>query len=252
VQKNVSLILKHFLKKKFDRALNRVTDTNQKNDYINKKKTIEETLSTLKSNLQSASKGNSSTGSNSIVQEQPKKLTKEKDNNKDNNKKDNKSGSVVISIEDEERDRKRREREKERALRDDAKLRKLEEGNQPKEVKEIIDIQKDTLSSLARSKGINEETLRIADQIAIKLAQQTEHMEQIQNKLNELGTGLTRAGKEVNTVMRGIATDKLLMLCICCIILIAFGLLIGRIIWYAVDKVQASFPTSTSGSSPSK
>jgi len=26
------------LEKKFDRALNRVTDTNQKNDYINKKK----------------------------------------------------------------------------------------------------------------------------------------------------------------------------------------------------------------------
>ena len=92
----------------------------------------------------------------------------------------------------------------------------------------------------------------MADGIAQKLIKQTEDMEAIQTRLDELGSGLNRATKEANTVMRGIATDKLMIVIICCIIAIALALVVGRIIWYVVDKENARFKISYAGSAGSK
>jgi len=236
--------IENILDRKYQRALDRVTDSSQKSEYANKRREIEETFSVLKQNLESA-KRDKTASSSSTEPLVPK--AKKAGSEKTDNKKDQQNNSAV-SVEEEEKQRKRQEREKRRQAEEEQRQRRLEETSQPKEVKEILDIQKDTLNSLAKSKGINEETLRIADGIAQKLAQQTEQMEAIQNKLNELGSGLTRAGKEVNTVMRGIATDKLMMLCICCIIMIALGLVVGRIVWYYADSISGKFNINVAGS----
>lgn len=153
--------------------------------------------------------------------------------------------NAAVSIEEEEKARKRQERERRRQKEEEERLKRSE---QPQEVQEILGIQQETLASLARSKGINEETLKIADGIAQKLAQQTEQMEAVQVKLDELGSGLKRAGKEANTLLRGIATDKLMMVILCCIILIALAIIVARIVIYYVGQYPNIFPTSIYGS----
>lgn len=127
------------------------------------------------------------------------------------------------------------------------------EKEQPDEIDKIKGVQKNTLDALARAKGINIETLKIADRIGQKLVEQTEQMERIQAKLDELGDGIGRAKKEVGAVMRGIATDKIIMGIICCIVFVGIIIVCVRVgygIYQRVSGVASLFPTSTPQKAP--
>jgi len=52
-----------------------------------------------------------------------------------------------------------------------------------------------------------EETIQLGLAAQEKLKEQTEKMVQIQKELDELGSGLKRARKELNAFMRGLACD---------------------------------------------
>lgn len=105
---------------------------------------------------------------------------------------------------------------------------------------EVLSIQEETIHSISRMKGINEETLRIAIKCSQKLSEQTEKMEKIQEHLDDLGDGLSRAKKEVSSVMRGIATDKMILCVICTIVIlgiILIGIRLGFGIYNKVNNI---------------
>ncbi len=106
----------------------------------------------------------------------------------------------------------------------------------------ILDIQSQTIESIMRSKGINEESLKIINAISIRLTEQTERMESIQVKLDELGDGLERAKKEANTVIRGIVTDKVLLCLICTVVILFFIGMCISISWNIYKRVNKFVP----------
>lgn len=123
----------------------------------------------------------------------------------------------------------------------DNKVKPLNTVLEQPQIKDILDIQNDTIQSLIFSKGINVETLEMANKISLKLENQNEQFERIQIKLDELGDGIGRAKKEVGVVMRGILTDKLMICLICIIIILSFigiSLLIGYNVYkkYDIDR----------------
>jgi len=79
-------------------------------------------------------------------------------------------------------------------------------------------------------------------------------MERIQAKLDELGDGISRAKKEVSTVMRGIATDKIIIGIICCLVFCGVLIVLIRIGYGIYQKVSGNtslFPSSTPQTAPS-
>ena len=75
-----------------------------------------------------------------------------------------------------------------------------------RQISEIV--REEALKSIKNSQAINEETLKIADGIGQKLAEQTEQMERIQEKLDTLGDTIGRAKHEMGTFLKGLATEK--------------------------------------------
>jgi hypothetical protein len=84
----------------------------------------------------------------------------------------------------------------------------MEKTNNVEEIDEVLDIYKKAIASIKNSQAINEETLKVAEGIGQKLAAQTEQMLTIQSKLDQLGDGLGRAKHEMNTFLKGLATEK--------------------------------------------
>lgn len=220
---------KKFVDKHIQRCQGRVEE------FQSTRQTLEEKFETLKKNLRDAIKLG---GGNETVQ--PTRSTNDRKIQNDD---------PDAEFRRQEKARKREEEEKqkqERILR--------ETNGQPEEVNEVLKVQQDTLEALARSKGINVETLKIADRIGQKLAEQTEQMERIQAKLDELGDGISRAKKEVASVMRGIATDKIILAIICCIIFAGIIIVLIRIgygIYQSVSGNTSLFPSSTAQKAPS-
>jgi Fe2+ transport system protein B len=192
---------------------------------------LEDVFERLKKNLKEALK--ESSDSAPVVTREPVK----------SNQKNNHSEDPDVQARKEEAAKRRMQAEE-----DSQRRKQIENSDHHEGVKQVLNVQEDILESLARSKGINVETLKIADRVGAKLAEQTEQMERIQAKLDELGDGLKRAQKEVSTVMRGIATDKVILAVICCLVMVCLLLLLIRIgyaIYQKVAGVTSLFPSPT-------
>lgn len=83
----------------------------------------------------------------------------------------------------------------------------MQKQEQPDEVNQILEIQNQTTEILHNMISQGEETIQVGLAAQEKLKEQTEKMVQIQRELDELGSGLKRARKELNAFMRGLACD---------------------------------------------
>ena len=208
-----------FAKKYTQRIIDRTGD--RKDEFNKRRQELEEVFERLKKNLKEALKESSE---NTVVtRNEPKKTPTTISEDPD------------VQARREEAARRRMQAEEESQRR-----KQIENSDHHEAVKAVLNVQEDILESIARSKGINVETLKIADRVGAKLAEQTEQMERIQAKLDELGDGLKRAQKEVSTVMRGIATDKIILAIICCLVVVCLILLLVRIGYGIYQKVTGN------------
>lgn len=86
------------------------------------------------------------------------------------------------------------------------------------ELKEILDLQYSDIERLQSMVDLNDNTITIGQKTAERLKAQREKMGIIQNDLNEIGTGLKRAKKEISSLYRHLACDR--CLCVCCFLVI--------------------------------
>jgi DNA repair exonuclease SbcCD ATPase subunit len=105
-------------------------------------------------------------------------------------------------------ERQRRANERKQIQLEEEEKQQQEKTNNVEEIDEVLDIYKKAIASIKNSQAINEETLKVAEGIGQKLAAQTEQMLTIQSKLDQLGDGLGRARHEMNTFLKGLATEK--------------------------------------------
>jgi len=221
--------IQSILDKKFTtRVIDRTGD--RKDEFVKRRQDLEDSFDRLKKNLQEALKETTSSAP-VVSRSEPKKQTQTQTEDPD------------VQARREEATRRRMAEAEESQRR-----KQIQESEHHESVKAVLNVQEDILESIARSKGINIETLKIADRVGQKLVEQTEQMERIQAKLDDLGDGLNRAAKEVSTVMRGVYTDKIILAVICCIVTIAILLLLVRIgyaIYQGVSGTKSLFPSPT-------
>jgi len=141
---------------------------------------------------------------------------------------------------------------------DDKKLReeklieqqkiKLEEHGKAR-INEIEDKWIETNGAIVRIISENEKTIENATKTAEKLKEQTEKIERLQRELDDLGDGLKRAGKELNTVFRNFYKDYIIIGVFGIIILSVTILIIARIVMFAVGKSGVNSTGSNSATS---
>lgn len=90
-----------------------------------------------------------------------------------------------------------------------------------KELDDVIDLAEGNTRILERMKGRSEETVHIATDIAVTLKQQTEQLQQIQREVDKLGTGVSRARKELVKFTLRMGCDKVLLALIVLMVLTA-------------------------------
>jgi hypothetical protein len=117
------------------------------------------------------------------------------------------------------------------------KVKKYERGDNAM-LDEAVDISNDTVKKLEEIKKMNEQTVEIGIEAAQRLKQQTEKMKEIQTRLDDLGAGTKRAKKELAAFMRSIACDKVIILIVIAVVLLAATFIILKIIFpdlFSVD-----------------
>lgn len=97
--------------------------------------------------------------------------------------------------------------------------------------KEIFETQEDSIAILERLINRADESQVIAEDSLSILQLQREQLERIDRRMEELGTGLKRASRELRSFFRKLATEKIILLSI---ILITLGIL-ALIIWGLIN-----------------
>lgn len=70
------------------------------------------------------------------------------------------------------------------------------------------------------------------------LKQQKEQLQKIDDDMDKLGANTTRAGRELNTILRRMATDKCFLVFVCLFILTAIFAFVALIVKKVVPVVQ--------------
>ncbi len=94
---------------------------------------------------------------------------------------------------------------------------------------EIYDVQDENMNIVNGLINKADKTQELGGEISEKLKKQKEQLDIVSVELDDLGGQIKRAKKEVTSFMKGIATDKMLIVCIClviCFISLAVALII--------------------------
>jgi len=116
----------------------------------------------------------------------------------------------------------------------DRKAEEATDGNQvqvqtfDKHTQEVIDLQQKNLDKLEELVGLNEETIQIGQKAAARLKEQTEKLHIIQAEVDEIGSGLKRAKKEMASFYRNIVCSKVIILIIIILMLLAVTAIVLR------------------------
>ncbi|KAL0480392.1 hypothetical protein AKO1_011061 [Acrasis kona] len=113
--------------------------------------------------------------------------------------------------------------------------------------KEIYEMQGESLKIVQRLIAKADDTIDVAQESAEMLKKQREQLVRIDEKMDELGSNITRGRKEIVSFMRKLATDKVIMLIIILIVLGIIGLIIWRIVVAVLPK---STPAPTTPATP--
>ncbi len=90
-----------------------------------------------------------------------------------------------------------------------------------KEMDEIHKVQNETINTLENIVKLNETTIQIGIDTAETLKKQTEKMMEIQDRLDKLGTGAKRAGRELLAFIRGLACNAVIVIIMILVVLAA-------------------------------
>eukprot|EP01062_Namystynia_karyoxenos_P076780 TRINITY_DN7592_c1_g1_i1.p1 TRINITY_DN7592_c1_g1~~TRINITY_DN7592_c1_g1_i1.p1 ORF type:complete len:271 (+),score=119.29 TRINITY_DN7592_c1_g1_i1:100-813(+) len=115
--------------------------------------------------------------------------------------------------------------------------------------KKIEGHQKGALSSLARTEATLERTEETAQDTAETLRKQGDQLRRIDEDLDALGTDVQRARKELNAFMRRMATDKLILCCVC---LLVVGILVAIILHFVLPSEETGNNDGTPAPTPKK
>eukprot|EP01064_Diplonema_japonicum_P014514 TRINITY_DN2219_c0_g1_i1.p1 TRINITY_DN2219_c0_g1~~TRINITY_DN2219_c0_g1_i1.p1 ORF type:complete len:250 (+),score=48.06 TRINITY_DN2219_c0_g1_i1:59-751(+) len=90
-----------------------------------------------------------------------------------------------------------------------------------------------SLKSVANMESTLAKTEKLAAETTTELNNQTETMQAIDDKLNELGDDITRAKRELNAFVRRMATDKMIL---CFLFLLVVGIVIAIVFHFVLKK----------------
>lgn len=99
-----------------------------------------------------------------------------------------------------------------------------------KHTQEVIDLQQRNLDKLEELIELNEDTIQIGQKAAARLKAQTEKLHKIQAEVDEIGTGLKRAKKEMASLYRNIVCSKVIILIIIIVMLLIVAAIVLRVI----------------------
>lgn len=100
----------------------------------------------------------------------------------------------------------------------------------------VFETQQDCLAIIERLNRKAEETLEIGAESAEILKQQREQLIVIDKKLDELGSNTKRAGRELSSLFRKLATDKLIVVVCILLALVIIVAVIIRIVLAVIPK----------------
>ncbi|KAJ3336672.1 putative plant SNARE 11 [Gonapodya sp. JEL0774] len=123
------------------------------------------------------------------------------------------------------------------AERDDLGQKPLDQMNAREMTQTGIGIQGKSLASTARTKHVIEETIHIGMDVNEALKRQTEEIKKIDDAMDQVGSNLKRAEKQLRVFMRRLATDKIFM---ALIFLIVLGILGAILVNFLKPKVEAA------------
>ncbi|KXS11600.1 hypothetical protein M427DRAFT_114811 [Gonapodya prolifera JEL478] len=123
------------------------------------------------------------------------------------------------------------------AERDDLGQKPMEQMNAREMTQAGIGIQGKSLASTARTKHVIEETINIGMEVNEALKRQTEEIKKIDDGMDQVGSNLKRAEKQLRVYMRRLATDKIFMVLI---FLIVLGILGAILVNFLKPKVEAA------------
>eukprot|EP01062_Namystynia_karyoxenos_P059033 TRINITY_DN5046_c0_g1_i1.p3 TRINITY_DN5046_c0_g1~~TRINITY_DN5046_c0_g1_i1.p3 ORF type:complete len:234 (+),score=74.68 TRINITY_DN5046_c0_g1_i1:156-857(+) len=111
--------------------------------------------------------------------------------------------------------------------REDAKLLDHENREEARNIAtKIKGHQTGALASLARTEALCEQTEEVGQDTAETLKRQGDQLRRIDDELDELGGDIQRARKELAAFMRRMMTDRIILCCICLIILAIAGAIV--------------------------
>jgi SNARE protein len=117
--------------------------------------------------------------------------------------------------------------------------------------KDIYATQGDSIKIVERLIAKADETTELAQESSEMLKRQREQLKKIDERLDDLGTGITRGRQEVISFLRRVASDKIILLVIVLVVLAITALIIWKIIETFLPKASATSaptpaPTTTS------
>ena len=98
-------------------------------------------------------------------------------------------------------------------------------------------------NALNRMKKVVTNDLDTMKEVNRELLNQQEKLENAENDLKEIDYSLNRAGKQLKTMAKMIATDKLIMCMICCILLVIVAIIIVSVFFSDDDDENAKQDT---------
>jgi SNARE protein len=119
--------------------------------------------------------------------------------------------------------------------------------------KEIYKDQDESLAIVQRLIQKADETTDLAQESQEMLARQREQLKRIDEKMDELGSNITRGRKEIVSFLRRLACDKMIMVIVIIIILAVIALIVWKIIEPYLPKINVpnpSPPATTSTPAP--
>jgi hypothetical protein len=96
--------------------------------------------------------------------------------------------------------------------------------------KEIFETQQDSIAILERIINKADESQALAEESMEMLKIQGEQIVRIDNRLDELGSAITRGGRELKSLFRRLQTEKIILLIVALIALAILGLIIWGLV----------------------
>ena len=98
-------------------------------------------------------------------------------------------------------------------------------------------------NAITRMKKVVYQDLDTMKEVNKELLSQHEKLENAENDLKEIDYSVNRAGKQIETMAKMYATDKLIMCMICCILLVVVAIIVVSLVFGSDEEENAKQDT---------